>query len=108
MDLRDILFICIFAITIIIFVFSLTSFRKTFLDRKHGLKHTFTDSSIITEWDFESPMTLLRLLNLFIQSEDDNKQRNKYIRQYKKLKEELKEEKYDVSDFPDYEIHEQE
>ena len=26
----------------------------------------------------------------------------------KKLKEELKEEKYDVSDFPDYEIHEQE
>ena len=36
----------------------------------------------------------------FISGEDDP-QRNKYIRQYNKLKEDLK-EKYDVSDFPDY------
>ena len=47
------------------------------------------------------------MLSLFIQGEDDPKQRNKYIRQYNKLKEDLK-EKYDVSNFPDYEIHKQE
>lgn len=37
----------------------------------------------------------------FISGEDDPKQRNKYIRQYNRLKKDLK-EKYDVSDFPDY------
>ena len=41
------------------------------------------------------------MLSLFIQCEDDEKQRNKYIRQYNRLKEDLK-EKYDVSDFPNY------
>ena len=106
MDLRDLLFICAFGIAIIVLIFSLFSFKNVLHDKKHGLKHTFTDSSIITEWDFESPITLLRLLSLFVQSEDDDKQRNKYIRQYTRLKKSLKEEKYDVSDFPDYEIHE--
>lgn len=103
MSLRDLLFICAFGMAIIMFIFSLFSFKNVLHDKKHGLKHTFTDSSIITEWDFGSPMTLLRLLSLFIQSEDDKEQRSKYIRQYNRLKKSLKEEKYDVSDFPDYE-----
>ena len=82
-------------------------YKTVWYDKKHGLKHTITDTSITTEWDFQSPLTLLKMLSLFIQGEDDPKQRNKYIRQYNKLKEDLK-EKYDVSDFPDYEIHKQE
>ena len=76
-------------------------YRTIWYDKKHGLKHTITDTSITTEWDFQSPLTLLKMLSLFIQGEDDSKQRNKYIRQYNKLKEDLK-EKYDVSNFPDY------
>lgn len=82
-------------------------YKTVWYDKKHGLKHTITDTSITTEWDFHSPLTLLKMLSLFIQGEDDPKQRNKYIRQYNKLKEDLK-EKYDVSDFPNYEIHKQE
>ena len=82
-------------------------YKTIWYDKKHGLKHTITDTRITTEWDFHSPLTLLKMLSLFIQGEDDPKQRNKYIRQYNKLKEDLK-EKYDVSDFPDYEIHKQE
>ena len=76
-------------------------YRTIWYDRKHGLKHTITDTGITTEWDFQSPLTLLKMLSSFIQCEDDEKQRNKYIRQYTRLKEDLK-EKYDVSDFPDY------
>lgn len=77
--------------------------KTIWYDKKHGLKHTITDTGITTEWDFQSPLTLLKMLSSFIQCEDDPKQRNKYIRQYNKLKEDLK-EKYDVSDFPDFEI----
>lgn len=80
-------------------------YRTIWYDKKHGLKHTITDTGITTEWDFQSPLTLLKMLSLFIQGEDDKEQRNKYIRQYNRLKEDLK-EKYDVSDFPNYKIQE--
>lgn len=80
-------------------------YKTTWYDRKHGLKHTITDTRITTEWDFQSPLTLLKMLSLFVQGEDDKEQRNKYIRQYNKLKEDLK-EKYDVSNFPNYKIKE--
>ena len=71
-------------------------------DKKHGMKYTLTDSSFTAEWDFSSPFTRLRMLKLFIQGEFDTEKRNKYIRQYNRLKESLK-DKYDMSDFPDYE-----
>ncbi len=72
-------------------------------DRKHGMKYTLTNNSITAEWDFESPLTMLKLTKLFIQGETNQEQRRKYIRQYNRLKESLK-DKYDLSDFPDYEI----
>lgn len=65
------------------------------------MKYTLTDSSFTAEWDFRSPLTLLKLTKLFIQGELDTEKRNKYIRQYNRLKESLK-DKYDMSDFPDY------
>lgn len=65
------------------------------------MKYTLTDSSFTAEWDFRSPLTMLKLTKLFIQSELDTKKRRKYIRQYNRLKESLK-DKYDMSDFPDY------
>ena len=70
-------------------------------DRKHGMKYTLTDSSITADWDYSSPLTLLKLTKLFIQGETNKEKRNKYIRQYNRLKESLK-DKYDMSDFPDY------
>lgn len=70
-------------------------------DRKHGMKYTLTDWSFTAEWDFSSPLTQLKLLYLFIQGETNQEQRRKYIRQYNRLKELLK-DKYDMSDFPDY------
>ena len=79
--------------------------RKVWYDKKSGMKHTFTDSGIISEWDFNNPLTLLRMLNLSIQSEGNTKQRNKYIHQYSKLKKSLKKEGYDVSGFQDYKIN---
>ena len=66
------------------------------------MKYTLTDSSITAEWDFNSPLTMLKLTKLFIQDENKQEKRNKYIRQYNRLKESLK-DKYDMSDFPDYE-----
>lgn len=77
--------------------------RNVWYDKKHGMKYTLTDSSFTAEWDFSSPLTMLKLTKLFIQSEDNQEKRNKYIRQYNRLKESLK-DKYDMSDFPDYEI----
>lgn len=68
---------------------------------KHGMKYTLTDWSFTAEWDFNSPLTMLKLTKLFIQSETNQEQRRKYIREYNKLKESLK-DKYDMSDFPDY------
>lgn len=70
-------------------------------DKRHGMKYTLTDSSFTAEWDFRSPLTMLKLTKLFIQCEDNQEKRNKYIRQYNRLKESLK-DKYDMSDFPDY------
>ena len=70
---------------------------------KHGMKYTLTDWSFTAEWDFNSPLTMLKLTKLFIQGETDKEKRNKYIRQYNRLKESLK-DKYDMSDFPDYQI----
>ena len=70
-------------------------------DKKHGMKYTLTDSSFTSEWDFSSPLTMLKLTKLFIQGELDTEKRRKYIRQYNRLKESLK-DKYDMSDFPDY------
>ena len=72
-------------------------------DKRHGMKYTLTDSSFTAEWDYSSPLTMLKLTKLFIQGELDTEKRNKYIRQYNRLKESLK-DKYDMSDFPDYEI----
>lgn len=70
---------------------------------RHGMKYTLTDNSLTAEWDFESPLTMLKLTKLFIQGEVNQEQRCKYIREYTKLKKSLKEAGYDVSDFPDYE-----
>ena len=70
-------------------------------DKKHGMKYTWTDNSFTAEWDFKSPLTMLKLTKLFIQGETDKERRNKYIRQYNRLKESLK-DKYDMSDFHDY------
>lgn len=69
---------------------------------RYGMKYTLTDNSFTAEWDFESPLTRLKLLYLFIQGEFMNETRNKYIREYNRLKASLKDAGYDVSDFPDY------
>ena len=71
-------------------------------DKKHGMKYTLTDSSFTAEWDYSSPLTLLKLTKLFIQGEFDTEKRNKYIRQYNRLKKSLENDGYDMSDFPDY------
>ena len=77
-------------------------FTKTiWYDKKHGMKYTLTDSSFTAEWDYSSPLSMLKLLKLFIQGEDNQEQRRKFIKQYNRRKESLK-DKYDVSDFPDY------
>ena len=75
--------------------------KAIWYDVKRGIKYTLTDTSFTAEWDFESPLTMLKLTKLFIQGELDTEKRNKYIRQYNRLKEFLK-DKYDMSDFPDY------
>ena len=72
-------------------------------DKKHGMKYTLTDSSFTAEWDFSSPLTRLKFLKLFIQGEFDTEKRNKYIRQYNRLKKSLENDGYDMSDFPSYE-----
>lgn len=75
--------------------------RAIWYDVKRGIKYTLTDTSFTAEWDFGNPLTQLKLLKLFIQGEFEEKTRNKYIREYKRLKESMK-DKYDVSDFPDF------
>ena len=91
-------------IAISVLVLTLISIRNVWYDKKHGMKHTLTDRGLISEWDFRSPLTRLKLLKLFIQGEFDTEKRNKYIRQYNRLKKSLKDAGYDVSDFPDYKI----
>lgn len=97
-------FLVFFGFLIVLFL-AYFPYKTIWYDRKHGLKHTITETNVTTEWDFQSPLTILKMLSLFIQGEDDKEQRNKYIRQYNRLKESLK-EKYDVSDFLDYKIQE--
>lgn len=92
----------VISVTVLVLFFFFSNASSTYYDKKHGLKHTFTDTSITTEWDFNSPLTHLKLLSLFIQGEDDTKQRNKYIRQYTRLKNCLERDGYDLSDFNDY------
>lgn len=75
--------------------------RAIWYDVKRGIKYTLTDTSFTSEWDFGNPLTQLKLLKLFIQGEFEEKTRNKYIREYKRLKESMK-DKYDMSDFPDF------
>lgn len=97
---RMIILLCIL---VIIALCSCLIFTKTiWYDKSKGMKYTLTDSSFTAEWDFSSPLTMLKLTKLFIQGEFDTEKRNKYIRQYNRLKESLK-DKYDMSDFPDYE-----
>ena len=98
---RMIILLCILVIVVICSCLIYTD--SVWYDKKHGMKYTLTDSSFTAEWDFSSPLTMLKLTKLFIQGELDTEKRNKYIRQYNRLKESLK-DKYDMSDFPDYEI----
>ena len=94
--------IILLCILIIIALCSCLIFTETiWYDKKHGMKYTLTNSSLTAEWDFSSPLTMLKLTKLFIQSELDTEKRHKYIRQYNRLKKSLK-DKYDMSDFPDY------
>ena len=96
-----IILLCVF---VVIAICSCLIFTETVLyDKKHGMKYTLTDWSFTAEWDYRSPLTLLKLTKLFNQGELDIEKRNKYIRQYNRLKESLK-DKYDMSDFRDYEI----
>ena len=96
------LIICLVAVCVIPVTSTFIKDGNVWYDKKHGMKYTLTDSSFTAEWDFSSPFTRLRMLKLFIQGEFDTEKRNKYIRQYNRLKESLK-DKYDMSDFPDYE-----
>lgn len=96
-----IILLCVF---VVIAICSCLIFTETvWYDKKHGMKYTLTDWSFTAEWDYRSPLTLLKLTKLFIQGETDKEKRNKYIREYIRLKKSLK-DKYDMSDFPDYEI----
>ena len=90
-------------IAISVLVLILIPIRNVWYDKSKGMKYTWIDSSLTAEWDFSSPLTRLKLLKLFIQGETNQEQRRKYIRQYNRLKESLK-DKYDMSNFPDYEI----
>lgn len=96
--------IILLCILVIIALCSCLIFTKTiWYDKSKGMKYTLTDNSFTAEWDFKSPLTQLKLLYLFIQGgEFMSKTRNKYIREYTRLKKSLKEAGYDVSDFPDY------
>ena len=94
--------IILLCILVFIILCSCLIFTKTiWYDRKHGMKYTWVDWPFTVEWDFRSPLTQLKLLKLFIQCEFEEKTRNKYIRQYKRLKESMK-DKYDKSDLPDF------
>ena len=97
--------IILLCVLVIIALCSCLTFTETvWYDKKHGMKHTLTDRGLISEWDFSSPLTGLKFLKLFIQGEFDTEKRNKYIRQYNRLKKSLENDGYDMSDFPDYKI----
>lgn len=96
-----ILIACLVLTVVIPLLFLFISDADVWYDKRHGMKYTLTDSSFTAEWDYSSPLTMLKLAKLFIQGEDNQEQRRKFIRQYNRLKESLK-DKYDMSDFPDY------
>lgn len=97
--------IILLCVLVIIALCSCLTFTETvWHDKRHGMKYTLTDSSFTAEWDFSSPLTMLKLTKLFIQGEFDTEKRNKYIRQYNRLKKSLENDGYDMSDFPSYEI----
>lgn len=97
-----IILLCVLVVIAICYCLIFTD--TVWYDKKHGMKYTWTDSSLTAEWDYSSPLTRLKLLYLFIQGEFINETRNKYIREYNRLKASLKDDGYDVSDFPDYQI----
>ena len=96
------LIICLVAVCVIPILSTFTPGSNIWYDKKHGMKYTLTDSSFTAEWDFSSPFTRLRMLKLFIQGEFDTEKRNKYVKEYDRLKKSLEKDGYDLSDFPDY------
>ena len=96
------LIICLVAVCVIPILLTFTPGSNVWYDKKHGMKYTLTDSSFTAEWDFSSPFTKLRMLKLFIQGEFDTEKRNKYVKEYGRLKKSLEKAGYDLSDFPDY------
>ena len=96
------LIICLVAVCIIPVTSTFIKDGNVWYDKKHGMKYTLTDSSFTAEWDFSSPFTRLRMLKLFIQGEFDTEKRNKYVKEYDRLKKSLEKDGYDLSDFPDY------
>ena len=96
------LIVCLVAVCIIPILLTFTPGSNVWYDKKHGMKYTLTDSSFTAEWDFSSPFTRLRMLKLFIQGEFDTEKRNKYVKEYGRLKKSLEKDGYDLSDFPDY------
>ena len=96
------LIICLVAVCVIPVLLTFINEEGVWYDKKHGMKYKLTDSSLTYEWDFSSPFTRLRLLSLFIQGEFDTEKRNKYVKEYGRLKKSLEKAGYDLSDFPDY------
>ena len=96
------LIICLVAVCVIPVTSTFIKDGNVWYDKKHGMKYTLTDSSFSAEWDFSSPFTRLRMLKLFIQGEFDTEKRNKYVKEYDRLKKSLEKAGYDLSDFPDY------
>ena len=96
------LIICLVAVCVIPVTSTFIKDGNVWYDKKHGMKYTLTDNSFTAEWDFSSPFTRLRMLKLFIQGEFDTEKRNKYVKEYDRLKKSLEKAGYDLSDFPDY------
>ena len=96
------LIICLVAVCVIPVTSTFIKDGNVWYDKKHGMKYTLTDSSFTAEWDFSSPFTRLRMLKLFIQGEFETEKRNKYVKEYGRLKKSLEKAGYDLSDFPDY------
>ena len=93
---------CLVVVCVIPILLTFTPGSNVWYDKKHGMKYTLTDSSFTAEWDLSSPFTRLRMLKLFIQGEFDTEKRNKYVKEYGRLKKSLEKAGYDLSDFPDY------
>ena len=96
------LIICLVAVCVIPVTSTFIKDSNVWYDKKHGMKYTLTDNSFTAEWDLSSPFTRLRMLKLFIQGEFDTEKRNKYVKEYDRLKKSLEKAGYDLSDFPDY------